>query len=289
MSMIRSTALIGTLAVLAACQGGVVVGTTTGGGGGGGLSNFQSPYITATEFVNALNRVDISSGSYVELYTDETLRSAVPGEEDWFVIWDDKYNEYKAVSLQYIRAIVYVDYYANNDGVAEEFRNIERDDILAGELNGDYYGDDYEVVDYDAFTNTFVGRNSGFDYEDETGSNDVSMLSAEAQQREFFQKAANVSLAYNMSIESSLSLVTMGQKVEQMVGRTAGTELTVADQLAFASDLERFSGATTAEVMAVANNPEAQSELVGRIAKRIGTSAANLENRILPELLGVNL
>lgn len=288
MSMIRSTALIGTLAVLAACQGGVVVGTTTGGGGGG-LSNFQSPYITATEFVNALNRVDISSGSYVELYTDETLRSAVPGEEDWFVIWDDKYNEYKAVSLQYIRAIVYVDYYANNDGVAEEFRNIERDDILAGELNGDYYGDDYEVVDYDAFTNTFVGRNSGFDYEDETGSNDVSMLSAEAQQREFFQKAANVSLAYNMSIESSLSLVTMGQKVEQMVGRTAGTELTVADQLAFASDLERFSGATTAEVMAVANNPEAQSELVGRIAKRIGTSAANLENRILPELLGVNL
>lgn len=288
MSMIRSTALIGTLAVLAACQGGVVVGTTTGGGGGG-LSNFQSPYITATEFVNALNRVDISSGSYVELYTDETLRSAVPGEEDWFVIWDDKYNEYKAVSLQYIRAIVYVDYYANNDGVAEEFRNIERDDILAGELNGDYYGDDYEVVDYDSFTNTFVGRNSGFDYEDETGSNDVSMLSAEAQQREFFQKAANVSLAYNMSIESSLSLVTMGQKVEQMVGRTAGTELTVADQLAFASDLERFSGATTAEVMAVANNPEAQSELVGRIAKRIGTSAANLENRILPELLGVNL
>lgn len=287
MSMIRSTALIGTLAVLAACQGGVVVGTTTGGGGG--LSNFQSPYITATEFVNALNRVDISSGSYVELYTDETLRSAVPGEEDWFVIWDDKYNEYKAVSLQYIRAIVYVDYYANNDGVAEEFRNIERDDILAGELNGDYYGDDYEVVDYDSFTNTFVGRNSGFDYEDETGSNDVSMLSAEAQQREFFQKAANVSLAYNMSIESSLSLVTMGQKVEQMVGRTAGTELTVADQLAFASDLERFSGATTAEVMAVANNPEAQSELVGRIAKRIGTSAANLENRILPELLGVNL
>lgn len=288
MSMIRSTALIGTLAVLAACQGGVVVGTTTGGGGGG-LSNFQSPYITATEFVNALNRVDISSGSYVELYTDETLRSAVPGEEDWFVIWDDKYNEYKAVSLQYIRAIVYVDYYANNDGVAEEFRNIERDDILAGEINGDYFGDDYEVVDYDAFTNTFVGRNSGFDYEDETGSNDVSMLSAEAQQREFFQKAANVSLAYNMSIESSLSLVTMGQKVEQMVGRTAGTELTVADQLAFASDLERFSGATTAEVMAVANNPEAQSELVGRIAKRIGTSAANLENRILPELLGVNL
>lgn len=284
--MIRSTALIGTLAVLAACQGEVVVGTTTGGGG---LSNFQAPYITATEFVNALNRVDISSGSYVELYTDETLRSAVPGEEDWFVIWDDKYNEYKAVSLQYIRAIVYVDYYANNDGVAEEFRNIERDDILAGELNGDYYGDDYEVVDYDSFTNTFVGRNSGFDYEDETGSNDVSMLSAEAQQREFFQKAANVSLAYNMSIESSLSLVTMGQKVEQMVGRTAGTELTVADQLAFASDLERFSGSTTAEVMAVANNPEAQSELVGRIAKRIGTSAANLENRILPELLGVNL
>ena len=286
MSILKTSALVGTLAVLGACTGGGTV--VVGGGGGPTLGNYTSPYATATEFVSALNRIGFDSGSYVELYSDETLRSAVAGQADWFVIWDDKYNEYKAVSLQYIRAIVYVDYYANNDAMAEEFRAIERDDILSGELNGDYYGDDYEVVDYDSWTNTYVGRNSGFDYEDETGSNDVSLLAAESQQREFFQKAANVSLAYNMSIESSLSLVTMGQKVEQMVGR-ANTELTLADQLAFAGDLERFSGATTAEVMAVANDQEAQSALVSRIASRIGTSAANLENRILPELLGVSL
>lgn len=288
MSIMKTSVLVGSLAVLAACTGG---GTVGGGGTGGGSTygTYQSPYITATEFTNALNNVgDGSYDSYVELYTDETLRSAVIGQEDWFVIYDDKYNEYKAVSLQYIRSIVYYDYYANNTAVAEEFRAIERDDILSGEANGDYYGDDYEVVDYDSWTNTYVGRNSGFDYEDEASTTDVSLMTAEAQQKEFFQKAANISLAYNLNIETSLSLVTLGQKTEQMVGKSKG-ELTIADQLAFANDLERLAGVSTAEVLAAANDKEAQSELVSKIASKIGTSAANLENRILPELLGVEL
>lgn len=286
MSFLKTSALVGSLAVLTACTGGG--GGTVGGGSSSTYGTYQSPLVTASEFVSALNRVGSLESSYVELYADETYRSAVVGQDDWFVIYDDKYNEYKAVSLQYIRSIVYYDYYSSTSSLADEFRDIERDDILSGELNGDYYGDDYEVVDYDYYTDTYVGRNSGYDYEDEASSNDVSLLSAEAQQKEFFQKAANVSLAYNLSIETSLSLVTLGQKTEQIVGKSKG-ELTVADQVAFANDLQRLAGVSAAEVMAAANDSAAQSELVGKIANKIGTSAANLENRILPELLGVEL
>jgi len=50
-----------------------------------------------------------------------------------------------------------------------------------------------------------------------------------------------------------------------------------------------LAGVSTADVLAAANDRAAQSDLVGKIATKIGTSAANLENRILPELLGVEL
>lgn len=292
----NSLVLVSSLSILVACNGGGGVGGgTVGGGGGGGtvggggggLSNYQNPSITVSQFVDSLNYVDNVS-SYVELYTDETLRSQIPGEEDWFVIWDDLYGEYKAVSLQYIRAIVYVDYYASNDSLAEEFRQIELDDIANGDLYGDYWGDDYEVVDYDPYTDVFVGVNSGFEYEDETSSTDVSLLAAEETQKAFFQRAANVSVAYNVSIETSLSLVTLGQKAEAMLGQNSG-ELTVADQTAFAADLQNLAGVTAADVMAAANSQAGQSQLVSKIASKIGTSAANLENRILPELFGVEL
>lgn len=286
----KSLVLVSGLSLLAACTGGGGGGGYVGGGNGGGGSsqgNYQNPSITVSEFVNSLNYMD-SADSYIELYADETLRSMVAGQDDWFVIYDDLYGEYKAVSLQYIRSIVYVNYYASNDSLAEEFRQIELDDIDNGDLYGDYYGDDYEVVDYDAYTDLFIGVNSGFEYEDATGTTDVSLMAAEQQQKDFFQKAANVSLAYNLSLETSLSLVTLGQKAEAMLGKGNG-ELTLADQAAFASDLQNLAGVSAADVMAAANSQNAQSDLVNKIASKIGTSAANLENRILPELFGVEL
>lgn len=287
----NSLVLVSGLTMLAACNGGGggYGGGTTGGGGGGGstLGNYQSPSVTVAQFVDSLNYVD-GANSYVELYTDETLRSAVAGQEDWFVIWDDSWGEYKAVSLQYLRAIVYVDYYESNDALADEFRNIEADDIANGDYYGDYWGDDYEVVDYDPYTDIFVGVNSGFEYEDETGTTDVSLMAAESEQKAFFQKASNISLAYNLNIQTSLSLVTLGQKAEAMLGHGNG-ELTVADQAAFASDLQNLTGVSATEVMAASNSQQAQKDLVAKIASKIGTSAANLETRVLPELFGVEL
>lgn len=305
-TVLKSSVLTCALVVLASCNGGgggggytsggtsgggtTVGGGTTGGGTtGSSYGSHTSAYVTVDQFVAALNNIESSNyQSYVELYTNETLRSATPGEEDWFVIYDDRYNEHKAVSLQYIRAIVYYDYYSNTTALAEEFRGIENDDILAGDLFGDYWGDDYEVVDYDYWTHTYVGRNSGFEYEDEAATTDVSLLTAEVQQKEFIKKAANISFAFNVGIETSLSLVTLGEKAEKILGKSNG-ELTVADQAAFASDLQRLAGVSLAEVMEASQSEQAQSDLVGKIADKIGTSAANLENRLLPELFGVEL
>jgi hypothetical protein len=282
------------LALIAACDGGGTSGGgyTTGGGGvtGSTYGTYQSPSVTVSQFVNAINAIETygKNASVVELYENETYRSLIPGEDQWFVIYDDKFNEHKAVSLQYIRSIVYYDYYSNSTALAKEFRAIENDDILAGELNGDYWGDDYEVVDYDGITNSYWGRNSGFEYEDETATTDVSLMTAELQQREFIKKAANISFAFNVGIETSLSLVTLGEKAEKMLGKSNG-ELTAADQAAFANDLQRLAGVTLAEVMAASKDANAKAELMNKIADKIGTTPANLENKLLPELLGVSL
>lgn len=278
---LKGTALLTTAVMLASCSG---------GGGSSTYGSYYSPTASVSQFVAALNNIEgyNADQSYVELYTDETIRSTYAGEDSWFVIYDDKYNEYKAVSLEYIRSIVYYDYYSNSTALAREFRSIERDDINYGDVNGDFWGDDYEVVDLDFWTNTFIGRNSGFQYEDEAATTDVSLMTAELEQKEFIKKAANLSFAFNVGIETSMSLVTLGQKAEQLIKKTGG-ELTADDQAALTSDLQRLTGVSLADVMAAANDQAAQDDLVGKIADKIGTSAANLENKILPELFGLQL
>ncbi len=281
--MFKSAALVSAATMLAACSGG-------GGGGSSTYGSYYSPTASVSQFVSALNSIEGFDGddSYVELYTDETIRSTYAGEDNWFVIYDDKYNEYKAVSLEYIRSIVYYDYYSSTTALAREFRSIERDDILFGDINGDFWGDDYEVVDFDFWTNTFIGRNSGFQYEDEAATTDVSLMTAELEQKEFIKKAANVSFAFNVGIETSMSLVTLGKKAEELVQKSGG-ELTTADELALSNDLQKLTGVSLAEVMAAANDKDAQDELLGKIALKVGTTASNLENRVLPELFGLQL
>jgi hypothetical protein len=280
---LSSLAMIAGLTLLVSCGGG-------GGGGGSTFGSYQSPNATAQGFVNGLNNTDPNfSLSEVELEAFETVRSGVPGQDDWFVIWDARYSEYKAVSLQYIRSVVYFDFFSNNSALAEEFRAIETDDILFGDINGDFFGDDYEVVDLLGPTGFFVGRNSGFLYEDEDETYDVALLTGEAQKKEFYKKAANVSLAYSVSIETSMALVTLGSKVESMLGKNQG-EVTDKDQASLVNDFSKLTGATLADVaLAAAGDATAKAELVKKVAKKIGTSASNLEQRILPELFGVQL
>lgn len=260
-------------------------------GGGGGSSSYgpkTSPSILASEFVSALNSVDGTYSTQIMLYSNETARSYQPGQEQWFVIWDAKYSEYKAVSLNYVRSIVYYDYYSNNHAVASEFRSIERSDILAGRVNGDYYGNDYEVVDYNASTGYYEGRNSGYLYEDEAGTTDVSLLAKEQERQKFYEKAAKVSFVYNVSLETSMSMVTLGSKIEKMLSRGKG-ELTEQDQAALLSDLKTLTGVSVQEIQDAAGNSQAKAEVLAKVAEKIGTSAQNLEQKFLPEVFGITL
>lgn len=264
-----------------------------GGGGGGGTSYgyYNSPYISANGFVTALNDVDGApyyDESEVILYTDETVRSAIAGQEDWFVIYDAKYNEYKAVSLQYIRSLTYYSYYSSNFQTADEFRDVENSDIYNGYLDGDLFGDDYEVVDYNTFDGLYYGRESGYAYEDETESTDVNLLAGEAQMKKLAQKVSNISYAYQVSAETALSLVSLGEKVETMVKKGAAQEeLSAADQEVLLSDLEHLTGLTLEDAMAAALSEDAKKEAVAKIAEKVGANPQTLENKLLPELFGI--
>jgi hypothetical protein len=274
--------LLSALLVLASCGG---------GGGGGSTSSYgphTSPNILASEFVSALNNVDGTYSTAVMLYSNETLRSVQPGQEQWFVIWDAKYGEYKAVSLNYVRSIVYYDYYSNNSAVASEFRSIERSDILSGHYNGDYYGNDYEVVDYHSSTGYYEGRNSGYLYEDEAGTTDVSLLAKEQERMKFYEKASKVSFVYNVSLETSMSMVTLGSKIEKMLSHGNG-ELTEQDQAALLTDLKTLTGVSVQEIQEAAGNTKAKAEVLAKVAAKIGTSAQNLEQKFLPEVFGITL
>ena len=265
--------------------------SSCGGGGGGGSTwgVYSSPYVSAQSFVNGLNDADFAPSydeSFVILGTDETIRGAVIFEDDWFVIYDAKYDEYKAVSLDYIRTITYYDYYSNSEGLAEEFRDIEADDIFAGYLDGDLFGDDYEVVDEIGFTGVYVGRESGWLYEDEDETTDVLLMASEKQASKFIKKATEVSYTYNVGIETSLSLVSLGHKVEKAMAKGKG-ELTAADQAAVLGDLEKLTGKTFSQILEASTDTDKKAEMVKEIAKKIGTTASNLEDRLLPELFNV--
>ncbi|MBT3585019.1 MAG: hypothetical protein HN509_08935 [Halobacteriovoraceae bacterium] len=280
-TLVTGALMIATMSSLVGC----------GGGGGSSSSTFgaySSPFVSADQFVDGLNVADNNSildDSFVVYYEDETLRSLVPGEEDWFVIYDGEYNEYKAVSLQYVRAIIYYDYYANSVALADEFRAIETDDIFNGDVNGDFFGDNYEVLDYVGL-GVYQGRNSGFLYEDEEGTTDVNLMAAEKEKMEFFTKASKISMTYQVSVNTAMSLVSLGKKVESAM-KKGKSEILPEDQKALTADIERLTGKTFKDVLAASTDSKKKAELLKDVAKKIGTTTGNLENRLLPEVFGV--
>lgn len=290
MMKITKTANIALLAsslLFAACNGGSSSGGSTGGSTGPVTQAFTSPSASVDAFVDSLNYIDNTAyQSYVEVYEDKTYRYQDEGKDDWFVIYDAKYDEHKAVSLQYVRAIVYYDTVRNTDTLASEFRAIETDDILNGEVNGDVNGDDYEVVDYDSSTDSYWGRNSGYEYEDQADTTDVRHMAAQTEELKFFKKAAQVSFEFNVAMPTAMTLVTLGQKIE---GMSKKGELSQEDFSILASDMEKVTGASFADIAKAVTNPEAKQALMNKVADKVGTSAANIEQRLLPEMFGINL
>ncbi len=243
------------------------------------IQAYSSPNVSVDAFVDSLNYIDGTIGTEVELY--DTFRDEDEGLDNWFVIWDDFYGEHKAVSLQYIRSIIYYDYVRNTDSLAAEFRAIEADDINAGEFNGDFFGDDYEVVDYFEFDDVFVGRNSGWEYEDEDQTSDVNLMAAKIAQKKFLSLASAVSFEFKVSISTAMGLVTLGDKMETMKSKG---DLSSEDQLALSADLQKLTGVSLDDL---ANN--SKEVVLAKAAKNLGTSAVNLEQKLLPELFGIEL
>ena len=171
-------------------------------------------------------------------------------------------------------------------GVAA-YERFEDDDILSGFFDGDPFGDDYEVVDYDFITDLYFGRNSGFAYEDEEDTFDVNLMTSDKEKMTFFKKASAISLTYNVSIQTSMSLVTLGKKVEKMIGGNG--EITNEDQQALVTDLSNLTGVSLEDVTAAQADESKKAELLKKIADKIGSTASNLEHKILPEVFGVNL
>jgi len=257
-----------------------------GGGGGGGSQStygaYRSPSILASEFVAAINSVDATYTSEVVLYADETLRSKVAGQDQWFVIWDAKYSENKAVSLQYIRSLVYYDYYANNRGVASEFRKIERDDILKGDVYGDFYGEDYEVVR--AVGNGYYqGKVSGYLYDDAMESKDTSLAMRVGVEDANVVKAAKVSGVYGVSLTAALDLVNLGNDVSRKLDRSGGV-LTKADEAQVLAGMKQVLGVGVDELNAAVLDTQKREEVLATIANKLGTTTQTLEGKIIPSL-----
>lgn len=269
--------------------------------------SINNPSLSASGFVSAMNKVNVSTDaygevifnkSYVEKFADETLRKQVEGKDDWFVIWDDKAKNHKAVSLQYIRALSYYDMNQYNYET-DEYGSYYELDWASDNDRGDHRiyeeflktspdGSNYEVVTYDSSSGLFNGTQTKYSYEDEVETSDVLLLSASKQEKQFFNKAAYVSLAYNLNIQSSLSLVSLAESTERLMNKNNG-RLTVQDQAAFASGLTSIAGVSGLEIVKALSDKESKAELLDKISERIGTSPAVLENKILPELLSIHL
>jgi hypothetical protein len=278
------------LAIGASMAAALVLGSCSGGGTST-FGTYQSPSITVAHFLDSLNYVDGANPlneSELELDINQTIRSAIPGEDDYFVIWDALYGEYKAFSLQYLRSIVYYDFYRNNfDATAQEFRDIEVDDILNGDVNGEATGTDYEVVteEFDAFGNFlwFEGVNSFEIYEDETETKDVALMAGRAQSEDFIRRSAKLSMSMKLPFDTAKALVSLGDTANEMLkkGSSKG-ELTQADQDALTKGMLEFTGTSMTEILEASVDEDKKEVVLDKIADKIGVSSQRIEAELLP-------
>lgn len=279
---LKNAAFLATTAtLLASCGGG---GGNGGGNGGGSTAGYyRSAYVTANQFVNALNNVD---GSYYnEMEKLDTIRG-----EGFFVYFDDEWQEYVAVDVDYLRTIQYWSYYANTTDLAGEYRDIQDDDYFYGGLIGDGYGDDYEIVDYydyDVWNDEviFQGIDSGYLYEDEEQTVDTGVMAANEEDKKLYQQASKYSVVFKIPAKEALSLVTMEKEVKRMLADAQNGELLEADKQAFAKNIEHFTGKTIAEFEAAKEDPALAQELREDIAAKLGNPGTTAA---LEDLLGLD-
>ena len=85
-----------------------------------------------------------------------------------------------------------------------------------------------------------------------------------------------------------MSLISLGQKVKSLMG-SEKEEFSADDMSAITEGLKHFTGVGFEDVMKAALSEDAKKELLENVANNIGTDVTSLEQKILPELLGVSL
>lgn len=276
--------------------------TGCGGGGGGGATPVTSGGTTANPVYGQYNSPNISFNSFLDALQSvdghRSYSASTPNSlnHSYYVIWDPETNKNIAVDMQYIRTIVYFDYYSNDQAVAAEFRQLQASSSNPDGSRNDDHRINWEYVDTmwmynwdeEKWQDNYVGRISGTYYEDEMQTTDVSLMSAEKEHEKFIRKAAQISAAFHMSLSASLSMVSLGNKIETMISRNNG-ELTNEDESALLSSMQALTGVSFADIAAAAEDADKKDEVISKIAAKLGTSAQNLEQRILPEVLGITL
>ncbi len=272
------------------------------GSGGGGTTPLTAGGTAANPVYGQYNSPGINISSFLDVLEQvDGERSGVTITPNWnmhgyYVIWDNKKNVYKAISVNYLRSIVYYDYYSNDTAVASEFRRLES---VAFNPNGEFNSDgqvNYEIVDTswaynwseEKWEDNYYGRISGTMYEDDMQTTDVSLMARESENDKFIKKAAKVSMMLHLSIETSLSMVTLGAKIEKMLARNNG-ELTENDQAALMADMQTLTGVKLSEMSAALEDKTKKEEVLAKIANKLGTSVQNLELKLLPDVFGITL
>jgi hypothetical protein len=85
-----------------------------------------------------------------------------------------------------------------------------------------------------------------------------------------------------------MSMVTLGSKIEKMLSHGNG-ELTKDDQAALLGDLKILTGVSVEDIQAAGVDSKIKSDVLAKIAEKIGTNAQNLEQKFLPEVFGIIL
>ena len=83
-------------------------------------------------------------------------------------------------------------------------------------------------------------------------------------------------------------MITLGSKMEKMLARGNG-ELTEEDSVTLMSDLKSFTGVGLEELQKASEDNKTKADVLAKVAAKLGTTAQNLEQRFLPEVLGVQL
>ena len=102
--------------------------------------------------------------------------------------------------------------------------------------------------------------------------------------KEFNQKVRNVSLAFNLDLEISESLLIFAERTQDMMEQANG-KLDKQDREAFNADLQEIIGVDVNGILAVKKDEQLKQELIEKAAKKLETSPTNFEKNILPKIL----